>query len=362
MKNNQIGVIYGSNPVYMVKELMNNYDIADEIDKNSVIGLKPNLVVAKKSDSGATTTPEILQGVIEYLNENGIKKIVILEGSWVGDSTTKAYKVCGYTDISKRYNVPLYDLQKDSYKGYTIDGIKINVCEKVSGIDYLINLPILKGHCQTKITCALKNLKGLIPDKEKRHFHSMGLHKPIAYLNKIVKQNLIIVDGLNGDLTYEEGGTPVEMNRIMIAKDPVLIDSYVCQLMGYSLDEVDYVKIAEKIGIGSSDLNQSVIDELNKAENKTEIKSPRKVERLAKNVIQNSACSACYGSLIHALKRLDEKGLLNKIKDKIYIGQGFKGEKEEGIGIGVCTSCFDKSIKGCPPNAVDIVNYLIKEI
>ena len=35
----------------------------------------------------------------------------------------------------------------------------------------------------------------------------MGLHKPIAYLNKAIKQHLIIVDGIMGDLNFEEGGT-----------------------------------------------------------------------------------------------------------------------------------------------------------
>ncbi len=50
-------------------------------------------------------------------------------------------------------------------------------------------------------------MKGCIPNKEKRRFHTMGLHKPIAYLNKILKQNLIVVDGIiGGDLNFEEGG------------------------------------------------------------------------------------------------------------------------------------------------------------
>lgn len=61
--------------------------------------------------------------------------------------------------------------------------MKLNVCERAANIDFLINVPVLKGHCQTKITCALKNMKGLIPNTEKRHFHAMGLHEPIAHLN-----------------------------------------------------------------------------------------------------------------------------------------------------------------------------------
>ena len=102
----------------------------------------------------------------------------------------------------------------------------ISVCKEVTKLDYLINMPVLKGHCQTSITCALKNLKGCIPNKEKRRFHTMGLHKPIGYLNAIIKQNLIIVDGIIGDLNFEEGGNPVQMNRIIVGKDPVKVDSY----------------------------------------------------------------------------------------------------------------------------------------
>ncbi len=76
-------------------------------------------------------------------------------------------------------------------------------------VDYLINMPVLKGHCQTNITCALKKTwKAVYLIRKKRRFHTMGLHKPIAYLNKILKQDLIVVDGIIGDLNFEEGGKP----------------------------------------------------------------------------------------------------------------------------------------------------------
>ena len=51
----------------MTKELLNNIQLEKEIDKNLIIGLKSNLVVAKDSLSGATTSPEIIKGIIEYL-------------------------------------------------------------------------------------------------------------------------------------------------------------------------------------------------------------------------------------------------------------------------------------------------------
>lgn len=358
MNKNDIKVIYGNSPKEMVKKVLAASGIEKDVDKTARIGIKPNLVVAKPYTSGATTSPKIVEGIVEYLKSLGYNNITILEGSWIGDSTSRAFKVCGYEEISKKYGVALVDLQRDGYRTYNVKGMKLNVCNKVREIDYLINVPVLKGHCQTNITCALKNIKGCIPDSEKRRFHTMGLHKPIAYLNLVVKSHLVVVDGMMGDLSFEEGGNPVEMNRIILGKDPVLVDAYAAELMGFDLEEVPYIKIAKEIGIGVADINKANIFELNKDYEVTKIKRSRKVERLSKYIEESDACSACYGSLVHALDKLERKGLIKNFKDKVYIGQGFKGKKMEGIGIGACTSNFSENVFGCPPSAKEIVEYL----
>jgi len=357
-ERNRIHVIYGDNPKQMAIELLEAVKPEEEIGRGALIGIKPNLVVAKPSSSGATTSPEIVAGIIEYLKAKGFGKIVILEGSWVGERTPAAFKVCGYEDLSKKYNVPLVDLQKDSYKAYETDGIRINVCDHVKKIDYMINVPVLKGHCQTNITCALKNMKGCIPDSEKRRFHTMGLHKPIACLNKLIKQNFVIVDGMNGDLNFEEGGNPVQMNRIFAGKDPVLVDAYAAHLMGFGVEEIPYILMAESMGVGSADLASADIVELNKDTGSRRLAPSRRVQQLARYIIEDSACSACYGSLIYSLERLYEKGLLSRLQEKLYIGQNFRNKRHDGIGIGSCTSGFDKCVKGCPPKARDIVEFL----
>jgi len=359
---NRISIIYGDNPKQMVKELLEFIKPEEEIDKNALIGIKPNLVVAKPSSSGATTSPEIVAGLIEYLKSKGHDKIVIMESSWVGDRTSEAFKVCGYESLSRKYDVPLIDLQKDKSKSCETNGLRMEICDFVTKVDYLINIPVLKGHCQTNITCALKNMKGCIPNSEKRRFHTMGLHKPIAYLNKIIKQDLIIVDGMNGDLNFEEGGNPVQMNRILAGKDPVLMDTFAAHLMGFSVDEVPYITIAEEIGVGTTDLENADIIELNKDTGVKRLTPSRRVQQLSRYIAEDSACSACYGSLIYALERLDEKGLLRKLKQKLYIGQNFKNRRCDGIGIGVCTSEFCKYVTGCPPKARDIVEFLCNEL
>ena len=362
MQRDKIYVSYGDHPKKMVQEILSSLQVAKHIKRDALIGIKPNLVVAKPAALGATTSPELVEGVVEYLQSNGLKNIVILEGSWIGDRTARAFEVCGYTELSNKYRIPLIDLQKDTSRTVTVKGMELAVCESVLSLDYLINMPVLKGHCQTKITCALKNLKGCIPNSEKRRFHTMGLHKPIAYLNKAIKTDLIIVDGLMGDLDFEEGGNPVQMDRIIVGSDPVLIDSYVANLLGYAPEEIPYIRIAESVGVGRRFASENQVHELGKEYSKRKIPRTRAVERLGMHIEEKDACSACYGSLIHALARLDEQGRLTQMRGKIHIGQGYKGTAGQDLGVGACTKGFKTNVPGCPPTAKDIIEAIQEHI
>ena len=361
MELDKIMVSYGDQPKKMVKELLSKAKIEEEINKADLIALKPNLINASKSEEGATTDPELSRVVIEYLLSRGFENIIIMEGSWVGADTEEAFAKCGYKEISEEYDIPLFNLQQTNYITKNVRGMEIEIAKKALEVDYLINLPVLKGHCQTKITCALKNLKGCLSDSEKRRFHQRGLHKPIAYLNEALTQDLIIVDGIYGDLDFEEGGNPVKMNRILLAKDPVLMDSYAANLLGYSPEDIEYIEIADQIGVGSKKLDQSKLVEINKDQAEQIDHSSRIIKKLAAKINERDACSACYGSLVYALKRIEERGKLSKIKDKISIGQGYKGESPAGPGIGVCCKNAEAAVLGCPPAAKDIIDFLEEE-
>lgn len=228
MNQNEIWMIQGTDYKENTKHLLEAADLETEIkkkngeNKNCKIGIKPNLVAPSEASYGGTTHPEVVEGMIEYLQERGYQNLVILEGSWVGDKTEESFEVCGYQKLSEKYQVPLADMQKDSSSLCDCKGMELLICDTALKLDFLINVPVLKGHCQTKLTCALKNLKGLIPNKEKRHFHTMGLHEPIAHLNAYLQQDFIVVDNICGDLDFEDGGNPVVMNRILAVTDPVL--------------------------------------------------------------------------------------------------------------------------------------------
>ncbi len=358
MKKDEIFVIYGTEYKKMTIELLEACKLANMIgDRRKRIGIKPNLVSPSEASYGATTHPEVVEGLLQYLKEHGFSEITIMEGSWIGAKTKEAFKTCGYDTLAKRYGVALVDAQKE--KSVTVDckGMELHLCNCALQVDYMINVPVMKGHCQTRITCALKNMKGLLPNTEKRRFHTMGLHKPIGHLSMGIRQDFILVDSICGDLSFEDGGNPTQMNRLFAAADPVLCDAYVCRLLQYQTEEVPYIELAEKLGAGSSDMDKALVRELNMPEHMIKLPDKERVMKLREMTEDVDSCSACYGYLLPALDMLEKEGLLKDFPEKICIGQGFRG-KSGKLGIGNCTKDFQYTLKGCPPTEQEMYEFL----
>lgn len=345
--------IYGDGIHTMTMTLMEAARVADMIPAGASIALKPNLVVSAPADQGATTHTGVLSGAVEYLRDHGFADISIIESAWVGDSTKRAFRVSGCEELSKKYGVPLYDLKQDKTRTVDTPLRPMEICARALDAGFLINIPVLKGHCQTAMTCALKNCKGCIPDREKRRFHTEGLMEPIAALASALRPQLTIVDSICGDLDFEEGGNPVHTGRMFLGTDPVQVDAYGCRLMGLDPDEVPYIALAERWGAGSSRVEEGDIVLLNRPGAASEYPRPsRRVASLTRNVDARSACSACYASLVRALH------LSGARREKIAIGQAWRGVPFDGLGIGRCCDGAARQVKGCPPSVADIIAAL----
>ena len=355
---------YGTDAHAMTLELLEAMEAWRLVDAGARVALKPNLVLASRPEDGAVTHPGVLTGCIEHFRSHGVSDIEVIESSWVGDATMRAMRRAGYAEVLDRLDVPFFDLKRGRTRGVDTPIGTIDVCERALDCDLLVDLPVLKGHCQTRMTCALKNLKGCIPDHEKRRFHMLGLTRPIAALAAAIRPRLVVVDSICGDLSFEEGGTPVTTNRMYATCDPVLADAYGLSLMGLTFDEVPYVRLAERYGAGSASLAPTDVVSL------TEPSSPSAsaargqgghgghrcagstVDGLTRHVHERGACSACYAALVRAL-------YVSGVTDRdTFIGQGWQHASPNGLGIGRCCSGAATCVMGCPPSAAAIVDAL----
>jgi len=370
MEKNEIYKIFGKDYTAMTKEILERAGLDEQIgNKDARIGIKPNLVSPTPPMLGATTHPEVVAGIIEYLQEHGFKNITMMESCYCGGDTMECFEVCGFDSLVKKYGVPFIDAQNDTYTDIETEGMPLKIADCARNTDFMIGVPVMKGHCQTGITCAIKNMKGLVPADEKRRFHRLGLHDPIGRLLTVIRLDFVVVDHICGDLDFEEGGNPVVCDCVMAGKDPVLIDSYVCKLLGYQTSEVPYIGIAAEFGCGSTDIDNATILKIGR-NGEADVPAPdedinrtKKTVELKDALQEVDSCSACYGTLVPVLERLKEEGrleeLLLKIPDKvIHIGQGYQG-KTGFVGVGRCTELFEHTVGGCPPSEEDMYEMLI---
>ena len=370
MQKNVLFQVSGTSYKQMTVRLLEEAELCSVIPETKPVLLKPNLVSPVPADLGATTHPEVVEGVLEYLFSHGRTDISILEGSWVGDRTEDAFEICGVRALAERFRVPLSDAKAGPFTEILTPAGPMRVAAAAAR-SFLIDLPVLKGHCQTRMTCALKNLKGLLPDGEKRRFHREGLHRPVAALGAALPAGFILADAICGDPDFEGGGHPVKRDLLYAGFDPVLADAYGAALLGLTPADVAYIGLAEEYGAGCADLSKAEVRVLREKEGEpsrslaadealslvTSGKSSGHAAVLSENVQEVDSCSACYEMLLSALDRLRSEGITPPEGELLAIGQGYRGQSGEA-GIGNCTLGFAFTVPGCPPDEESICSAL----
>jgi uncharacterized protein (DUF362 family) len=200
---------------------------------------------------------------VKYLIKKvGVPPINIIVGDGGYPSLTKSAMKTNDVDRLKKYGIDVRDMNDDSFeviepkKPFALK--KVNFSKIALEIDCIISVPSLKTHGWAVTTLSLKNIMGLILPKGIMH---SKLHEKIADLASIVreKMHLSIIDGIIGSDGNEEGGSPVKMGLIMASTDPVALDTVGSRVIGYTEKQVDYLRFAEKKGLGNCDLTKITV-------------------------------------------------------------------------------------------------------
>lgn len=369
-----IYIIFGNKVEEMVFRLIEKSLTLEKVQPDDTVFLKPNLVASRKNWAGIDTDPRVVEALIKCLKERGVSRITLGDGSGMGQSATRAFDYCGYTQMAAKYGLRLIDIEKDEFVTLPVNTEgpfrKLEIARAVHECDFFINIPIMKAHGQTLITCSLKNLKGTMPRSMKTRFHGVDLDMAIAQLNSVLKPDLILVDGLQGDLSFELGHDPVPMERILLGTNPVEIDSVVADTLGYKPRDIRHIGCSADAGLGSCDLEEIRLKTLNHPSKQIKITAPPPVsERFSCEINADGACCTCMGNLIFAMERLNDRGLLSK-RLAFFIGQNSRIQDRQNqitVAVGSCASKENQAylnIDECPPSASYIyekVFSMIKE-
>ncbi len=102
----------------------------------------------------------------------------------------------------------------------------------------------------------MKNMFGTLANKKKPNLHSQ-LMEILVFLNRIIRQDLIIVDGIVGMQGLGPiQGEPVNLGLIISGLNPVTVDAVCCHIMRINPYAVEPLWKAHKGGVGEIDMER----------------------------------------------------------------------------------------------------------
>jgi len=253
--------------------------------KNSIL-IKPNLVAPDKQ---CTTKPEVVKTIAELMQKAG-KEVMIGEASAaaesfnvIGNDTYRTkkkeildgmqqhvFETLGYIEMAKSLNIPLINLHSGDIvevplnDGFAAKSLKIH--RKLTEVDLVCSVPIMKTHTLATVTLAMKNLIGLYPGTEyysvRSWLHdraaergSAGVAFEVIDMNRAVKTGLSVIDAttaMEGNGPF--GGALVDMGLIIAGTSTLATDMVGATLMGFESDEIPAISLAHKSGMEPGNL------------------------------------------------------------------------------------------------------------
>jgi len=316
-------------PIQAVETIFNEFNFSPKSGEKVI--LKPNFVAPRESNTGVTTDLQLISAVIEQIQKTGATPI-LAEG--VGyEFTPKNFEILGIPKLVKKYGIEFVDLREAEtipIKTREPHFHRINIPKIIFESDHTINLPKLKTHMLTGISCAMKNLIGCLPLEERRKMHVYGLSKSIPSINRIIKTDLTIVDAQK--IMHGMGpafGDQIDLGLIIGGTDNLIIDDFCSKLLGVQ-GKISYIpKNVPEYDVDGT-FNQINID-------------------LPDNEFYRNKYWALY-FVDHLLSKITRSTIIPKIITKIGT--------RPFLDMSACTKCM-KCEAVCPVNAFDINNGVL---
>ncbi len=225
--------------------------------RNASVVIKPNVCYHKNVDNMIIVDSKVLEAIVDIVKKK-TKNIVVVESDSRSGTADERVEKSGIMDVIEKCDIDFLNLSEDDFDEHEVADLTLQIPRTVLKADFFINVPKVKT-CSirhTFITIAMKNMFGVLANKEKPKLHSK-LMEILVYLNRAVRQNLIIVDGIVGMQGLGPiQGTPVDLGLVISGLNPVAVDAVCCQVMGINPYAVEPLWKAYKAGVGEININK----------------------------------------------------------------------------------------------------------
>lgn len=224
-----------------------------EIAGKSVL-LKPNLVEATRGNLHVNTNPALVVAAADVFRAMGAREVIVAEGQGHRRDTQYVLDVSRIGEALRDARIPFVDLNHDEFEPVPVKGgwtklEKLYLPKTILAADVVVSMPKLKTHHWAGMTCAMKNLFGIMPGIvygwPKNVLHLQGIDECILDINATLPSTLSIVDGIVG----MEGdgpimGTPKQAGCIIVGRNAPAVDATAARVMGLNAYGLGYLTSA----------------------------------------------------------------------------------------------------------------------
>lgn len=348
--------------------------------------IHPNLVRPNPAKIPASyTDPRVVIALVRILLDSGAKRVRVGENPGFGFPSRQAFQEAGLIEPLHQLGAEICFFDEgewelvDNPDGRLFKSIWI--AKPVLDCDFFINVPKWKTHMLTTVSLSIKNLLGIIHDRQRMLFHRNDIIDKIVDLAMVRPPDLNIIDGLwamEGQAPFH--GLPItDFGTLAAGTDMTALDITAAGLMGFEPHEVPHLALArQRLWRGESCGIECVGDDpatIHRPFRRPVLSSAGQFPSV--NVIECGVCNGCLSAVRHSLDKLRFENALDDMPPVTVVSGRAQPnhrtlESWEGnlVLFGNCAVEFQYYehetrnratwIPGCPPHVLDLEKHLKK--
>lgn len=228
------------------------------VSRDDRVLIKVNAAFASPAALGATTHPDLLAAVVRSCLAAGAARVAVTDNPI--NNPESCFEITGMADAARQSGARIVVPRPGLFQKATLPGARLIrdwpvLAGAFTGVTKVIALAPVKDHARAGASMLLKNMYGLLGGR--RNVFHQDINAIIAELALLTRPTLCVLDGTVSMM--ENGPTGGSLSDLkatgtmILTRDPVAGDALGVELLGRTLDDVPYIRMAQAAGAGTAD-------------------------------------------------------------------------------------------------------------
>ncbi|WP_243363090.1 DUF362 domain-containing protein [Fundidesulfovibrio terrae] len=228
------------------------------IKKGDRVLIKVNAAFASPAALGATTHPELLTAVASACVKAGASQVSVTDNPI--NNPESCFEITGLAGAARQTGARIVVPRAGLFTPATLPGARLIkdwpvLAGAFTGVTKLIALAPVKDHARAGASMLLKNMYGLLGGR--RNVFHQDINGIISELALLTRPTLSILDGTVSMMSNgPTGGSLSDLKStgtLVVTTDPVAGDAFGAGLLGRTLEDIPYIRLAQAAGAGTAD-------------------------------------------------------------------------------------------------------------